>query len=161
MMAMPVANGLNTDFEADSGAHDSGIPKCMQMLIYVVMIFLAYRCGVVRGRYLERAEVKKAEAKAEAEKEEEEQATGQKAQEAQATKEVQGTQAAVSLEEIFVAPLRGERWHTHRDCHGLREAKDIRKVTPCGHCAKRGGCLEMQAANCRTGMRGHCAAGLG
>ena len=39
-------------------------------------------------------------------------------------------------EEIFVAPARGGRWHTRASCSGLREAKEVKELTPCRLCAR-------------------------
>ena len=135
MVAVPTTNGLN-EMAVYQGSDNyntgGGIPTCVLIVIGVVMIFvLTYRFGVARGRHLEKAEAKKteAEAKAQADKEKEEQPDDQEPQPKQ--RRGHGTQ-----EEIFIAPLRGERWHTSRCCGGLREARDIKKYTPCGTCSK-------------------------
>ena len=152
MVAVPTASGLNE--MAVYGSSDSntgaGIPTCVLMLIGVALLSaLTYHLGVARGRHLEKVETKKKEAEAKAQADNEEVETKKKDAEAKAQadkqkKEMpddQGQQprqrrGRETQEDIFIAPLRGERWHTSRFCGGLREARDVKKFTPCGTCSK-------------------------
>ena len=97
------------------------------VLVCMVLVYCGYRCGVFRGRHLERAQVKRAEAEAEVDKKEEQKEDGQAA-----GQRLEATTAEV----IWMALSHGERWHTHKDCDGLRGAKNRRKFTPCRLCAE-------------------------
>ena len=107
MVAVPTASGLNemavyTSSDSNTGA---GIPTCVLMLIGVALLSaLTYHLGVARGRHLEKVETKKkeAEAKAQADKEKDEMPDDQ----GQQPRQRRGREAQ---EEIFIAPLRGER----------------------------------------------------
>ena len=138
MVAVPTASGLNemAVYRSSDSNTGAGIPTCVLMMIGVMLLsaltyHLGKDLGVARGRHLEKVETKKkeAEAKAQADKEKEEMPDDQ----GQQPRQRRGREAQ---EEIFIAPLRGERWHTSRCCGGLREARDVKKFTPCGTCSK-------------------------
>ena len=46
------------------------------------------------------------------------------------------TAATVTTLEGWVS-IAGERWHSNRDCRGLRGARGIHRVTPCNICTKK------------------------
>ena len=156
MVAVPTASGLNemAVYRSSDSNTGAGIPTCVLMMIGVMLLsaltyHLGKDLGVARGRHLEKVETKKKEAEAKAQADNEEVETKKKDAEAKAQadkqkKEMpddQGQQprqrrGREAQEDIFIAPLRGERWHTSRFCGGLREARDVKKFTPCGTCSK-------------------------
>ena len=139
-MAVPAVSGAEVIVHESTAMMSSTVstyifdlPKCVLMLmVMLMMIFAAYRLAVARGRYLGRAEAEQEmlEAKAKAEAETNKEETDDQAPELTQRKK------HVEQEEIYCAPLRGGRWHIHKGCGGLREAKEIKKLTPCATCAR-------------------------